>query len=96
MSCEKTPIEHGCMACHPCDSPAPLPGYAVGDQVRLLKNIWEGATDGLMPPQQLGRKGEILVVKGFGGLGPSSIKIAHASRTDDSYFVVFAEEVERA
>lgn len=76
--------------------PVDSSGYAVGDRVRLRKDIWEGEIDGLIPPQHLGKKGEVLIVKGFGGLGPSSIKIAHEDRTDDAYFVVFTEEIEKA
>ena len=70
-------------------------GYALGDKVRLLKDIWEGEIDGLIPAGYLAREGEVLVVRRLGGIGPSSFGISHENRPDD-YFIVFAEEVERA
>ena len=69
--------------------------YAIGDKVRLLKDIWEGEIDGLIPPGYLAMKGEILVVRRFGGLGKSSLGISHEDRPDD-YFIVFMDEIERA
>ena len=70
--------------------------YALGDRVRLLKDIWENEQDGLIPAHYLARKGEILVVCWFGGLGKASMGIAHENRTDDAYFIVFMDEVEKA
>ena len=69
--------------------------YAIGDKVRLLKDIWEGEIDGLIPPGYLAMKGEILVVRRFGGLGKSSLGISHENRPDD-YFIVLMDEIERA
>lgn len=69
--------------------------YAIGDKVRLLKDIWEGGIDGLIPPGYLARKGEELIVRRFGGIGKTSIGISHENRSDD-YFIVFMEEIEKA
>lgn len=68
--------------------------YALGDKVRLLRDIWEGEIDGLIPAGYLAMKGEVLIVRRFGGIGPSSLGISHENRPDD-YFIVFMEEVER-
>jgi hypothetical protein len=71
-------------------------GYAPGDRVRLLKDIWEDEVDGLIPPGYLARKGEILIVKKVIEGSNISFGIAHEYRTDDAYFWVAANEIERA
>jgi hypothetical protein len=68
--------------------------YALGDKVRLLKNIWEGEIDGLIPAHELARKGEILIVRRFGGWGKTSMGVSHENRPDD-YSIVTTDEVEK-
>jgi len=70
--------------------------YAIGDKVRLTKDIWEDQCDGLIPGHYLGSQGEELVVKK--GMDKFSecdrVGVAHQNRTDDAYFVVTLDEIE--
>ena len=68
-------------------------GYAQGDKVRLLKNIWDNGEDH-HPPGYLAYKGEVLIVRS--GTGKSGVlAISHEHITNNA-FTVTLDEVERA
>lgn len=75
---------------------APPAGYALGDRVRLVKDIWEDEQDGLIPAGYLARKGEVLIVKKVIDGSNISFGIAHENRTDDAFFWVAWNEIEKA
>ena len=73
-------------------------GYALGDKVRLLKDIWDDGEDH-HPPGYLARKGEVLIVKcGWRKANnlPATVGIAHENRADTNFFNVTLDEIERA
>lgn len=71
--------------------------YAVGDKVRLLKNIWDCGADGHHPPYELAHKGEILIVRsGTGQSETGHLAVSHEHITDGRAFSVYAGEYERA
>lgn len=81
-----------------CDSCKPSPasdGYALGDKVRLLKDIWDDGEDH-HPPCYLAYKDEVLIVRrGQTTTSGVTIVVSHEHRTDNG-FVVTVNEVERA
>lgn len=73
------------------DQPAASAGYALGDKVRLLSDIWDDGEDH-HPPGYLAMKGEVLVVR---TVKPNFLYISHEHITDRS-FQVNMDEIERA
>jgi hypothetical protein len=75
-----------------CEPSAVSGGYAVGDKVRLLKDIYDFGDDNHHPPGYLAMKGEILEVRDVRKI---NLAISHPQITDNAFIVDFGE-VEKA
>jgi hypothetical protein len=65
--------------------------YAVGDKVRLTRDIWDDGEDH-HPPGYLAKKGEVLIVR---KVNIRSLSVSH-EHIADSAFRVLLDEVESA
>lgn len=71
-----------------------MSALSVGDEVTLLKDIWEDADD-CAPGGYLARKGEKLIVRRLAPESKLPIKVSHSYITNNS-FGVTADEIEKA
>jgi hypothetical protein len=67
--------------------------YALGDKIRLLKDIWDDGEDH-HPPGYCARSGEIVIVRRIDGHG-GVVAASHENRIDNA-FLVYPGEYERA
>jgi hypothetical protein len=70
-----------------------MEGYAVGQRVRLISDIYDYGDEDHHPPGYIAMAGEILIVRGIDG--PTMIEVSHEDVTDKT-FGVYAPEIEAA
>ena len=71
----------------------PLEGFAIGDKVRLLADIWDDGQDH-HPAGYLAHKGEVLIVRAVDPGHGFPICVSHKEITDRSFRVAL-EELEK-